>query len=76
MPGFSSTCDLNRFHVVRRGDQGGIVKWVQRRADTTIDGVFGPATEHAVKAVQARHGLAIDGIVGPDTFAALAWTRA
>jgi peptidoglycan hydrolase-like protein with peptidoglycan-binding domain len=75
VPGFSSTCDLNRFHVVRRGDQGGIVTWVQRRVGTPIDGVFGPATENAVKAVQATHGLTVDGIVGPDTFAALAWTR-
>lgn len=74
VPGFSSTVDMNRFHVVRRGDQGGIVRWVQRRAGVAVDGVFGSKTEAGVKAVQAQYGLAQDGIVGPDTFAALAWT--
>ena len=73
VPGFSSTADLSRFHVVRRGDQGTIVSWVQHRVATRVDGIFGPNTEAAVKAAQATYGLARDGIVGPDTFAALAW---
>jgi len=34
-------------------------------------GIFGPATEAAVKAFQKEQGLSADGIVGKDTFAAL-----
>ncbi len=36
------------------------------------DGVFGPATETAIKAFQEREDMAADGIVGPATRAALA----
>jgi len=40
-----------------------------------VDGVFGEATEAAVKAFQQEKGITVDGIVGPETYAALAGAR-
>ncbi|MFA1822828.1 C40 family peptidase [Virgibacillus oceani] len=40
----------------------------------TIDGIFGPITEQAVRDYQADQNLQVDGIVGPNTSAALALT--
>ena len=65
--------------VLRAGDVGPRVEALQDRltaggdleagADTV--GVFGPATEAAVRRAQRRHGLDADGVAGPATLAAL-----
>ncbi len=34
----------------------------------SIDGVFGPQTEAAVKAFQTQRGITVDGVVGPITW--------
>ena len=62
------------------GSQGAEVKTLQEQlvsAGYTIiaDGVFGPATENAVKQFQQKEQLTVDGIVGPSTQAALNGTN-
>jgi Putative peptidoglycan binding domain len=41
----------------------------------TVDGVYGAATERAVKNVQAKYGLPQDGVYGPQTRAAMTWPK-
>ena len=58
-----------------RGDTGFLVKLLQEDLsllgyNLTADGVFGPATEAAVKEFQHSSGITVDGIVGPAT-----WTK-
>jgi len=36
-----------------------------------VDGIFGGATEYAVKLFQRQHGLVVDGVAGPTTYAML-----
>jgi len=68
---------------VRRGYSGDLVKALQallryRGYDIDVDGLFGPATESAVRDYQSKskdtsgNPLAVDGIAGPATFASLA----
>lgn len=61
---------------VRKGSKGALVKSVQAKlkkvyplyaGKLVVDGIFGAATEKAVKEFQRRSGLAADGIVGPAT---------
>ena len=59
------------------GATGDVVRRLQRALRRTpdlgisIDGVFGPQLEAAVKSFQEGSGLAVDGVVGPLTWNAL-----
>ncbi len=55
----------------RRARAGGGVSAMQRALGVSADGVFGPATERALKRWQRRHGLVADGVAGPATRRAL-----
>ena len=62
--------------LVRRGDQQHPVQTLQyllraRGHTVTVDGIFGPNTESAVRAFQQEKNLSVDGIVGPNTWSAL-----
>src|SRR5690606_39112307 len=67
------------FAALRPGDRGEPVRLLQRDLihlgvlAGAIDGVFGPATEAAVRAFQSAHPhLVVDGIAGPATTAQIA----
>jgi peptidoglycan hydrolase-like protein with peptidoglycan-binding domain len=61
---------------VQQGSNGDAVRAVQSQihsrgdgaSQITIDGIFGPVTNDAVRAFQTILGLAVDGIVGPQTW--------
>jgi peptidoglycan hydrolase-like protein with peptidoglycan-binding domain len=63
--------------TISQGATGDAVRRLQRALRRTpnlglvVDGVFGSATETAVKDFQQGAGLTVDGVVGPQTWAAL-----
>lgn len=62
--------------LLRRGSNGASVMRLQKMLAAqgffaVADGIFGPATEAAVKEFQKAHGLTADGIVGLITWSAL-----
>ena len=63
--------------TISAGSTGDAVRRAQRGLRRTpdlgivVDGIFGPATESAVKVLQGGAGLTVDGIVGPATWNAL-----
>jgi peptidoglycan hydrolase-like protein with peptidoglycan-binding domain len=68
---------LARGSGFRSSDGSERVRDVQRRLNRlghgagAVDGLFGPATDAAVRRFQSRRALAADGVVGPRTLAAL-----
>lgn len=65
--------------TIRRGDRGEYVTLAQVKlkdagydiGKSGADGIFGAATQTAVKNFQRDHGLGVDGVVGPMTWDAL-----
>ena len=63
--------------MLRRGSEGAAVELLQLALDRAgfgpleTDGIFGPATEAALRRFQQREGLAADGVAGPLSFGAL-----
>jgi hypothetical protein len=53
--------------IIKKGDSGEDVQFIQRALKLKADGRFGPITEAAVRKFQGDNGLRIDGIVGPQT---------
>jgi hypothetical protein len=69
-PGTQSHAPAGR-PTLRRGDTGDLVRQIQAKLGVGADGIFGAATEAAVRDFQQAHALVPDGIVGPDTWGAL-----
>jgi peptidoglycan hydrolase-like protein with peptidoglycan-binding domain len=70
------TAAILPFPLVRKGDQNHPVKTLQyllraRGHTVTVDGIFGPKTDAAVRGFQQALQVAVDGIVGPVTWRAL-----
>ena len=66
---------LTPWPVVQNGSQGHPIRTLQfllraRGHNLTVDGMFGPATEAAVKAFQTSKGMTADGIMSAQT-----WSR-
>ncbi len=68
--------------VLKRGSRGNDVRVIQyflnflgffndRLPQISVDGIFGPATENAVRQFQSQYGLTVDGIVGRATWNAI-----
>jgi murein L,D-transpeptidase YcbB/YkuD len=62
--------------LIRLWDRGAHVKYLQeelnrRGHNLTVDGRYGPLTQHAVTVFQRANGLKADGLVGPKTWGKL-----
>jgi peptidoglycan hydrolase-like protein with peptidoglycan-binding domain len=71
-----SNTTISPWPIVQQGDQEHPVRTLQyllraRGHSIAADGIFGSATEAAVRDLQGDKGLAVDGVVGPHTWSAL-----
>lgn len=63
--------------LLSRGSTGQDVWELQNKLrqagyNISVDGIFGPETERAVRDFQTKYGLSVDGVVGQQTWGALA----
>lgn len=58
---------LDELVLLERPIRGQMVRRLQEGLGLNADGVFGPATEAAVKKVQEENGLEVTGKAGPET---------
>lgn len=74
LPGFNHTVDVDIFYMMRQGESGERVRWLQRRLGMAegAPGNFDAVTAESVRAFQTKHGLGADAIVGIDTWSRLA----
>ena len=54
--------------ILRKGSRGSRVRELQKVLGLNPDGIFGPATEAAVRKFQQENKLKVDGLVGPKTW--------
>lgn len=73
VPGFTSTVDLSRFNLMRQGEGGARVSWVQRRLGMRETGLFDVNMADRLRAFQRQYGLVADAVIGPKTFAVISW---
>lgn len=59
------------FQMVKRGSRGDWVIKLQQELKVDVDGIFGRATDAALRTFQQEQGLEVDGIAGRDTYRAL-----
>lgn len=70
-------CSTGGFPLIRRGSISNYILIAQDDLNTLgfstggLDGIFGSATNNAVRAYQSSRGLAVDGIVGCNTWRSL-----
>lgn len=58
-------------NILKIGSRGTDVKTLQQKLNLSVDGIFGPVTEEAVRSFQKAKGVTADGVVGPNTWSLL-----
>ncbi len=66
------TTTTRHYITLQAGSEGRQVRLLQQTLGLPVDGVYGPATEAAVRSFQESRGLTADGVVGAGTSRALA----
>jgi peptidoglycan hydrolase-like protein with peptidoglycan-binding domain len=67
---------ISPWPLVKKGHRQHPVQTLQyllraRHHGVTVDGIFGPVTDNAVRSFQRENQLSVDGIVGANTWSAL-----